>query len=372
MAPQRKTIVAIAVAAALGQPAANAADKIPTLGEVLKASGLSVSGYVETSFTNFDVDSGQSVLLHAYDTEPRSHFNFHSLTVSGGYQPASGFGAFAELQFGPDANVNAARGTGSSDEFDMIAAYVQYTSGPLTVIGGKFATLAGYEVIESPSNAHFSRSILYFNAIPFTHTGVRVTLAPNEMFKFHVGLNNGWDIVKESSLGNKVGGETARGKTLELGVNASLPKGLSVGASFYDGEEPGTTGVGTRRLLDVVANIPVTEALSLGLNFDMGEQEKGQAGGGDAEWNGIALYASYRLAKPWRLSARLESFDDKDGFRTGTAQKYKEATMTLAYDPSEKSELKIELRQDKADQRTFNGGSDDTQRLIAVQALYKF
>jgi len=39
-------------------------------------------------------------------------------------------------------------------------------------MAGKFVTLAGSEVIWSPSNSNFSRSIL-FGAIPFTHTGVR-------------------------------------------------------------------------------------------------------------------------------------------------------------------------------------------------------
>ncbi|MGA9032158.1 MAG: hypothetical protein WB402_06555, partial [Sulfuricaulis sp.] len=36
--------------------AAMAAEKVPTLGEVLKASDIAVSGYIDTSYTNFDTD----------------------------------------------------------------------------------------------------------------------------------------------------------------------------------------------------------------------------------------------------------------------------------------------------------------------------
>lgn len=347
-----------------------AADKVPTLGDVLKASGLSVSGYLDVSYTNFDVDAPNSVLLHAYDTEPDS-FNFHSLTLNGGYQPAAGWGGFTKLQFGPDANVNASRGTGSADEFDVVEAYLQYATGTVMVKGGKFVTLAGAEVIDAPANSNFSRSLLFFNAIPFTHTGVRVSVAPSDALTFHVGVNNGWDIVKESAS-NSAGGEQADGKTVELGASATLAKWASLSAAYYSGDEPGTTGVGTRSLLDVVVNFPVTDALSFGLNYDMGEQEKGTATGNDAEWSGLAGYVNYKINDQWRIAGRLESFDDEDGFRTGTAQKYNEATVTLAYSPGQNSELRFEVRQDEADTNFFNGGTDDTQRLIGVQAIYKF
>jgi len=50
---------------------------------------------------------------------------------------------------------------------------VQYAHGPLTIIGGKFVTLAGAEVINSTLDTNYSRSILFGYAIPFSHTGAR-------------------------------------------------------------------------------------------------------------------------------------------------------------------------------------------------------
>src|SRR4029077_11481714 len=112
--------------------------------------------------------------------------------------------------------------------YDLTQAYLQYATGPLTVIGGKFTTLHGTEVIWSPSNANFSRSIL-FGAVPFTHTGVRATYAAMDTLSLIVGVNNGWDQLVD----------TNKGKTLELGITATPIKPLSLAASYYSGKELG-------------------------------------------------------------------------------------------------------------------------------------
>src|SRR5581483_6575538 len=206
-----------------------------------------VTGYVDVSYTNFDHDVP---LFHVFDKESNS-FNLHLLDVSVGYQPTTGWGGLAEVGFGPDANVFAPAGTGTADEVDVVQAYVQYASGPLTVIGGKFATLAGAEVIQSPANTNFSRSFLFGLAVPFTHTGVRATYAPSDALKFIAGVNNGWDVLKESASVVTPGGKQADGKTVELGASATLAKPLTLAAALYSGDEPGVTDIGNRSLLDL-------------------------------------------------------------------------------------------------------------------------
>src|SRR5207244_956039 len=44
---------------------------------------------------------------------------------------------------------------------------------------GKFVTNAGAEVIEAKDDWNYTRSLLFQLAIPFYHTGVRMTFAPN-------------------------------------------------------------------------------------------------------------------------------------------------------------------------------------------------
>src|SRR5438093_640800 len=63
----------------------------------------------------------------------------------------------------------------------------------LTVKAGKWATLIGYEVYESPKNLNFSRSFLYTLGTPYTHTGLLVTYPVAPWFSVTAGFTNGWD-----------------------------------------------------------------------------------------------------------------------------------------------------------------------------------
>lgn len=346
-----------------------AADKAPTFAEVLKASGVDISGYVDVSYTRFDTDGG---LYQAYTSEKDS-FNLNAVNLAIARLPESGIGAMVEVMAGEDTAFNKSRGW-STDNFDVLQAFAQYAGGGLTVIGGKFTTLAGAEVAQQPTNANISRSLLYTNAIPVTHTGLRASYAPSDTLKFTAGYNNGWDIIKESDASNCIGTECADGKTVELGISATPIKALSLSAAYYAGEEAGTTGVDTRSLLDIVATLNLTDALSIVLNYDTGAQEKGTGTGGKAKWDGLAGYVNYKFSDAWRVSLRAETFDDKDGYRTGTVQKLDEYTLTVGYLPAANLELRAELRQDKSDQNGFvdGGNPTDKQQLIALEAVYKF
>jgi hypothetical protein len=365
----RKTVLAVSLSACTA--AAVAADKVPTLGDVLQASGITVNGYVDFSHNNLSTDVGSNT-YRVFDTENRG-FNLQMLDLSIGYLPASGFGGFAQLDAGSDARAIASAGTSNADDFEVQEAYLQYANGGLSVIAGKFATLAGAEVIESPSNTNFSRSILFGYAIPFTHTGVRASYAVSDAFKLIAGMNNGWDVMRETQQTAAADGQRAMSKTVELGVIATPAKMLSLAASYYTGKESaGTTTPADRNVLDVVATITATDALSFVLNYDKGEQE--QVAGANAKWDGIAGYVNYKLSDQYRLSLRTESFKDKQGYRTGTTQKLKETTLTLGYAPAKNVELRAEYRKDKSDQSVFteDGQLKQSQNSLGLEAIYKF
>jgi len=365
----RRTILAASLSVSTG--AAVAADKVPTLGDVLKSSGITVNGYVDVSHNNLSTDVGSNT-YRVFDTEKRG-FNLQMLDLSVGYLPATGFGGFAQLNAGSDARAIASAGTSSTDDFEVQEAYLQYASGGLSVIAGKFATLAGAEVIESPNNVNFSRSILFGFAIPFTHTGVRASYALNDSVKLIAGINNGWDVMRETQQTAATDGQRAMSKTVELGVTANPVKMVSLAGSYYTGKESaGTTTPADRNVLDLVATFNVTDALSFVLNYDKGEQEK--VAGTNAKWDGFAGYVNYSLNKQYRLSLRTESFNDKQGYRTGTTQKLKETTLTLGYAPAKNVELRAEYRKDKSDQSVFteDGSSKKSQNSLGLEALYKF
>ena len=366
----KKSVLAAGIAASLPVLAQAAG---PTLGDVFKNSGVTVNGYVDASYTYLDGTTSFSSggFNRVYDRE-RNGFNLHAVDLAVGYLPSDGFGAFVQVDLGADADVSAAAGTNGGDQADVQQAYMQYAKGGLTVIGGKFATLAGAEVITSPSNLNFSRSILFGYAIPFTHTGVRASYAISDAYKVIVGVNNGWDVFKASATA------PSDGKTFEAGVALTPIKPLSISVAGYYGDalDASSSYGKPRYVLDVVATYNITDDLSVALNGDLGNQKDALGVGADADWSGVAAYVNWKFAKQWRVAGRVEQFDDSDGFRTGISQKWTEGTVTLAYLPTDNAELRLEGRYDKSDFATAfvktDGTTDDNQFSLAVEAIYKF
>jgi hypothetical protein len=357
---------------ALGQ-AAPAAPAAPTLDKVLDASGISLSGYVDTAYSHADRDIEGGFSPRVFDSQNNS-FVLHQVGLQVAKQPKEGFGGLVNITAGRDAGI--IKSFDSTDStFDVTQAFAQYASGPFTLIAGKFTTLHGTEVIWSPSNANFSRSIL-FGSVPFTHTGVRATYAPNDKISLIGGVNNGWDQMKDMN----------RGKTVELGVIGTPIKPLTLTGSYYGGQESsGTTGVtGRRDSTNFVASYNVIEPLSLGLEYLRVQQKDAifDSTGTPAKgkYSGFAFYASYTFMPKLKGTLRAETFDDKDGMRFGmpggttTGSKYKEYTLTMAYLAADNYEVRGEIRRDSANQQVFTDETNFSKNLTtyAIQVLYKF
>jgi putative OmpL-like beta-barrel porin-2 len=295
-----------------------------------------------------------------------------------------------ELEAGTNANVIASYPYANNPNplqtaFDVTQAYLGYTSGPFAFQAGKFETLAGAEVIEDPANANVSRSILFGYAVPFTHTGARLTYTANSMFTAIAGVNNGWDNLKGP------GGP----RTAELGLayNGSV---LTVTAQGYFGMErfsnsawsaTGDSPAGHRALVDVVATFKATPKFTLVGNFDTGRQTAAplvdstgalvpiRGGLGTATWNGFAGYATYQLTDKLSATLRGETFTDNGGYRTGFDQQWREGTLTLAYAPSAPLVFRIEGRTDSSNHAVWAdsiGSLHSTMQSIAAQVLVKF
>src|SRR6267154_1844459 len=372
------------VALAADEPATPAAPPGPSLKDVLTTSGIDIHGYVDAAYSYLS-GSGlfkSGVADRVFDTEPNS-FNVHQAALTVDYLPKEGFGGLVNLTAGRDARIIASAGESTSN-FDVTQAFVQYAHGPLTIIGGKYVTLAGAEVINSTLDTNYSRSILFGYAIPFAHTGVRLTYAASDQVNIIVGVNNGWDQLQDQN----------KQKTAELGISFVPNKLFSLAVQGYGGVEQLAGGAfigagthGVRDLIDAVATYNATSQLTFILNVDWGQQENATSlvNGSSikAKWDGVAAYVTYQANDQWRLSVRAEYFDDKDGYRTGVIQKWKEGTLTLAYLPVKFIELRGEVRYDKSDSSafvkdsTFLGGTpgagvSDNQTSVGVEAVYKF
>jgi hypothetical protein len=332
----------------------------------------SFSAYVDGSYNHL---SGTGRFTsgtpdHVFDTNADG-FSLQQAAVNLAYQPAEGLGGVVNVVAGNDALVIKSYGYGGSDtKIDPTQVFVQWSHAGFTLMAGKYVTLAGAEVITSPADTNFSRSILFGYAVPFTHTGIRATLAPSEAVTFYAGVNNGWDDVKD----------TNGGKTVELGASLTPSKSVNVAIAGYVGEERigglvDSGPQGQRSLLDVVATWTASEALIFILDLDRGRQVNGAANGGTAGWSGVAGYLNYSIDEHWRASLRAEYFDDSDGYRTGVAQTWRELTATLAYG-TKRWELRAELRSDSSTAPAFAStaapAATHGQQSAGLEALLKF
>src|SRR6202165_4107579 len=366
-------ITTCGAAIAADEPPAPAAAAEPakpapgTLAGVLDASGITETGYVAASYYH---SNGYST-YHQFDNK-HDTFQLDQASLTIAFQPKEGFGALVNVAAGEDMKIlNSAEGS-NPNTFDVVQGFVQYATGPLTVIAGKYVTLAGAEVIAPTGNTNFSRSLLFF-AEPLTHTGIRTTYAATDTLSLVGGVNNGWNY---SSL------TTSGSKTAELGVAWTPSKIFALTAQAYVGKDP--TFDAQRTLVDAVATYTATDALTFILSYDWGKQKQHVGGNRDLDWSGAAFYTNYALNDQWRVSLRLEYLNDKDGFVSGilgTSQKLKEGTVTFGYAPVKSFELRMEARYDKSNKATFvrtinpDAGVNplaNSQTGVALQGVYKF
>lgn len=341
----------------------------PSLADVITASGITLNGYVAASWSR---NSGYPFNIHQFDTKHDS-FQLDQAGLGIAYQPKEGFGGLVDLIAGEDARILHAAEDGNDNSFDVRQAFIQYATGSLTVMAGKMLTLAGAEVINPALNTNFSRSLLFFDSEPLTHTGIRATYALGDSFTVTAGINNGWNSTS-TSYGSKTG---------EAGFGWTPNKTFSLlGTAYFGKTDPGFGGNDAMKtLFDVVATYNASSSLTFIVNLDINKWDDALGANQDAKWQAVAAYANYAISDQWRMSLRLEYLDDKDGFVSGSEQKLKEATLTFGFAPSKNFELRLEGRVDKADDDTFYKTRDaiaalrpDTDSLtgFAVQGVFKF
>jgi hypothetical protein len=380
--------MASAVAQTTPPPATPAADAKPEEAPaapppppIFSIWGFDLTGHFDVAYTALS-GSGKfvsGVNDRVFDYK-HNQVLFQALDLQFAKTPDDGWGGLVDITVGKDADTIASYGTiskskgpdnGADHYVDPTQFYVYYGAQPFNIIAGKYATLAGAEVIKSDGDTNYSRSILFGYAVPFTHTGVRATYKVSDALSVIGGVNQGWDAFEDPN----------HDKTLELGVTFAPTKTVSIAASYYGGKElvtnyPKSDANGMRNLFDIVGTFNASDQLTFIVNFDYGSQKDAAADGGTATWDGIAGYANYQFNDQWRASLRAEYFDDHDGYRTGVVQKWKEATLTLAYLPTKELEIRTEVRADKSDQSSFlkSDGISPTsnQKSFGLEFLYKF
>lgn len=258
--------------------------------------------------------------------------------------------------------------TGEPEDFDLQQAFVTWVAPVgtgLKIDFGKWVTPAGAELIEGYDgfNDHYSRSILFGYAIPFTHTGAKATYNFGKVALTGLAVQ-GWDNFKDNNDAKTFGGQLALTPSPQF----------SAYATFLNGAEQTDNDDDKRKLVDLVGVFKPTPAVALTVNYDWAEEDGLGPGGREAQWNGIAASLKLTLSPSFAVAVRGERFDDRDGARTGEPQVVKEFTVTPEFRFGKNVVLRGDLRRDKSDALVFDSdeGFKDSQTTFAVNLIAFF
>jgi putative OmpL-like beta-barrel porin-2 len=216
----------------------------------------------------------------------------------------------------------------------------------LLLEAGLYPSHIGFETLQSKDDWNYTRS-WEAEFSPYYQMGVKLAYPLGERWSAQLHFLNGWQVIADNN----------RGKTLGWQFAYAGDK-VSVTLNGIAGPELPEDDHDLRALSDTVAVWKATPSWSLALCLDLGGQE--QPAGGNATWEGVALYA--RFAPPdgqTAVALRAEYFDDEQGAISGTAQILKEVTATLEIRPAKQLSLKVEGRYDRSTALVFAGDTLD-------------
>jgi len=333
---------------------------------------------VLTSFTlthNFNDPLDHANGLRAYDTrEDELSLDVVEAVIQRKVATAGDVGFRFDLTAGSAIpHVAAASGlfrdpsSGKAEDIDILQGYGSYVADlgrGLRLDIGKFTALIGYESVEGVDgwNDTVSRSLLFL-AAPTTHTGVRASTQLSDAVSGVLYVVTGCDMVED------VNGSPSAG--LQLGI-ARPGSPFSMVINYLGGPEKTDNSSDLRHQVDLVGKVALSRKLTLGVELLSGGEEGSAADGGSASWSGAALYLRSDPGPRLVLALRAESFNDRDGNRTGAVQRLVEATLALHCTMAEGLYLRAEARYDHSDEDVFLGGDGyrGSQPTLALNVIW--
>jgi len=340
--------------------------------DVKNALGMSIylqGGYTYNANASGPGGSAGTNDLRGFD-QPANSFELDMAEIVFSKDPAAGLiGYHVKFMAGETAKLmNAAgvgdAGPGATGATDLTEAYLSYIAPVgkgLRFDAGKMVTFVGAEVIEAIDNPNYSRSLLFTWAEPLTHTGVKASYVFTDNVNAALFLLNGWDNATDNNSG----------KTVGVSVNIATGDLFSGYINYLQGPEQTNDNHDKRILLDLVATIKPIKPLSIILNYDNGQQDQ-SAGAGTEKSSGISGIVKYDINDTYSISVRGESFNDSDGYSTGTPQELAEFTLTPEIRLTGGLILRPEYRHDTSNIDSFDNGTKKTQDTFALAAMYRW
>jgi hypothetical protein len=373
-----------------------------------------ITGYIDGAYhANMSQFSNDyAVPLRSYDSVGGNSFLLHAASVGIAHSFSPEASGYIRLDFGSDAMFNnigytpaavgvqvtpgdptavppttETRRMGFGIPADVREAYGMWTPGDFTLKAGKFVTMNGIEVVDTPLNPTITRGFLFGLAEPVTHTGVKAqyTIAGG-IAHVGAGIVNGWDNIIDTN--NK--------KTILFNADV-IPNNMFRAqlSGSWGAEQPGNDE-NPRTTIDLTGAVTLD---NLVLNFQGLYGAEGRSGFIDAtglpqdnNWWGATIQPVFTMDM-FSLGGRVEYFADKHGGRSfaGAVDDVKllNFTITPGITPTKGFTLRAEYRVDAVlgakiadtvtnpaaptmvdNKEVLNGKS--SQHTIAIGAHYMF
>ncbi len=255
-----------------------------------------------------------------------------------------------DVVYGTDAQkTQAFGGNGWDNAFDngvygwaIPQLYLEISKGDFSFKVGHFFTLIGYEVVATPDNFFFSRSLTMFNSEPFTHSGFLSTYRLSDELTLYSGWVAGWDTGFEVNNGGSMflgGFSNDFSDAINFTYIATIGDTGSRGAETYSHSLLLTVDIN-----DSWQYVAQSDLLSVD---STGEDDVG-----------FNQYLFYDLNDKWRWGNRIEWWKN-DGIS------FWEYTTGLNYRPNKNTILRTELRYDR-------GPTTFDQTTYGIDAIVKF
>lgn len=233
---------------------------------------------------------------------------------------------------------------------------------------GKFVTSAGAEVIEAKDNWNYSRSLLFVNAIPYWHFGVRTSMPVSKTETIGFQLVSGWNDISKTN-----GGVTG------VFTSAYVTPKATWDLNYIVGPENTNSTYGLRNLIDTTLLLTPPGKVNAYINLDYGSNRDALEDQGDNKlnrWYGGALAVHDQATGKQAVAGRFEYFDDPEGFTTGMKQHLFEFTGTYEYKWVEGMLTRVEYRGDFSNEAYFHKQAGaalvDTQSTLTVAFIAFF
>jgi hypothetical protein len=239
-------------------------------------------------------------------------------------------------------------------------SYLAPVAKGLQIDVGKFVTTAGEEVIETKDNWNYSRSLLFYYAIPYYHFGVRANYRFNEKVSVQGTIANGWNDVVDFSTS----------KTYGVSSTWNPTKRWSLTETYYVGPQPQSgnfaNAKGRRHLSDTAITYSPTTKWTLAANGDYDREYRAYtpAPRNVQDWWGVAGYAKYAWSDKNNFALRYEYYGDPQGYTvfgvspyTGLGGHAQEVTTTFTRMLASSLMTRFEYRYDFASRPLFQKGA---------------